>query len=435
MGILELEVFLLGFLATWLVYQDITQFKLRKSSFFFWGFLGVLIAFLTPLDSFLTLWLVFLGLSFKTSPDRTFGRHFFYSGFSVVLVDLFLTFFILMIYPVLFQDVILTHHQLLLVMLLPFIALYPINRILKRLFRIDYSTILQISDGSVQRYIYGMNALFLIYYVIYFGPFFENQELAANFEQIALLLFLALLLYMLTLLNRKALQRYRQDMRREQDLYLENLENYSQHLEGIYQNMRSFKHDYDNILISLKDSIDSGDIEAIEEVYTEVLANASQKMSRDDYLFYQLIYLKNNAIKIAIANDLLAAQKEGLKISVAVLEDIEHLAIPEEDFLCLVQSMLAMAIYYAKSSRDKDLKLVISEQEACIKVMIDYSISVEKMVINLLHDKVGRSLPIHSEVSEVIASIITAYPNVQIESQSGDYRAQDTLVIQRLREG
>ncbi|CAM2803317.1 histidine kinase [Streptococcus acidominimus] len=435
MGILELEVFLLGFLATWLVYQDITQLKLSKSSFFFWGFLGVLIAFLTPLDSFLTLWLVFLGLSFKTSPDRTFGRHFFYSGFSVVLVDLFLTFFILMIYPVLFQDVILTHHQLLLVMLLPFIALYPIYRILKRLFRIDYSTILQISDGSVQRYIYGMNALFLIYYVIYFGLFFENQELAANFEQIALLLFLALLLYMVTLLNRKALQRYRQDMRREQDLYLENLENYSQHLEAIYQNMRSFKHDYDNILISLKDSIDSGDIEAIEEIYTEVLANASQKMSRDDYLFGQLTHLKNNAIKIAIANDLLAAQKEGLKISVAMLEDIEHFAIPEEDFLCLVQSMLAMAIHYAKSSRDEDLKLVISEQEACIKVMIDYSISVEKMVTNLLHDKVGRSLPIHSEVSEVIASIIKAYPNVQIESQSGDYRAQDTLVIQRLREG
>lgn len=64
---------------------------------------------------------------------------------------------------------------------------------------------------------------------------------------------------------------YLKDLRRnEQKHYLESLESYSQQIEDLYQSVRSFRHDYNNILLSLKGSIDSGDIALVTKVFNEI---------------------------------------------------------------------------------------------------------------------------------------------------------------------
>lgn len=43
------------------------------------------------------------------------------------------------------------------------------------------------------------------------------------------------------------------------------LENYSKHVESLYQEVRSFRHDYANVLMSLKAGIDQGDLDNIKK--------------------------------------------------------------------------------------------------------------------------------------------------------------------------
>ena len=65
---------------------------------------------------------------------------------------------------------------------------------------------------------------------------------------------------------------------REQEEHLRSLEAYNQKIEAAYKSVRSFKHDYENVLIS----IDSGDFNLIEQTYQDILKKAGQELIEED---------------------------------------------------------------------------------------------------------------------------------------------------------
>lgn len=69
---------------------------------------------------------------------------------------------------------------------------------------------------------------------------------------------------------------------REQEEHLRSLEDYNQKIEAAYKSVRSFKHDYENVLISMQTSIDSGDFNLIEQTYQDILKKAGQELIEED---------------------------------------------------------------------------------------------------------------------------------------------------------
>ena len=69
---------------------------------------------------------------------------------------------------------------------------------------------------------------------------------------------------------------------REQEEHLSSLEAYNQKIEAAYKSVRSFKHDYENVLISMQTSIDSGDFNLIEQTYQDILKKAGQELIEED---------------------------------------------------------------------------------------------------------------------------------------------------------
>ena len=69
---------------------------------------------------------------------------------------------------------------------------------------------------------------------------------------------------------------------REQEEHLRSLEAYNQKIEAAYKSVRSFKHDYENVLISMQTSIDSGDFNFIEQTYQDILKKAGQELIEED---------------------------------------------------------------------------------------------------------------------------------------------------------
>ena len=69
---------------------------------------------------------------------------------------------------------------------------------------------------------------------------------------------------------------------REQEEHLRSLEAYNQKIEVAYKSVRSFKHDYENVLISMQTSIDSGDFNLIEQTYQDILKKAGQELIEED---------------------------------------------------------------------------------------------------------------------------------------------------------
>lgn len=69
---------------------------------------------------------------------------------------------------------------------------------------------------------------------------------------------------------------------KEQEEHLRSLEAYNEKIEAAYKSVRSFKHDYENILISMQASIDSGDFDVIEQTYQDILKKAGQELVKDE---------------------------------------------------------------------------------------------------------------------------------------------------------
>lgn len=92
------------------------------------------------------------------------------------------------------------------------------------------------------------------------------------------------------------------------DTQLNELSIYSHHVESLYEEIRSFRHDYINILTSLKLGIDNQDIEAIKTVYNGVLRDSANQFYDSKFDIAKLSNIKNDAIKSILSAKLLEAQ-------------------------------------------------------------------------------------------------------------------------------
>ena len=52
-------------------------------------------------------------------------------------------------------------------------------------------------------------------------------------------------------------------------MYMERLYEYTSNIENLYDNLRTFKHDYKNILLTLNYYIENKDIDSLEKYYKE----------------------------------------------------------------------------------------------------------------------------------------------------------------------
>ena len=69
---------------------------------------------------------------------------------------------------------------------------------------------------------------------------------------------------MLLYLNAISKEKLEKEIIKQKDTQLYELSSYSHHVESLYEEIRGFRHDYINILTSLKLGIDNQDIDAVK---------------------------------------------------------------------------------------------------------------------------------------------------------------------------
>ena len=122
------------------------------------------------------------------------------------------------------------------------------------------------------------------------------------------------------------------------------LKDYTQMLEIMSSDLRKFKHDYVNILYTLGDFINNGDIEGLKKYYNNDLLPESKKIVKIDKNITLLRNIKITPIKALISSKLLLAQSEGIDINAEVLEEINYLSIKTIDICRILGIFLDNAI-------------------------------------------------------------------------------------------
>lgn len=100
------------------------------------------------------------------------------------------------------------------------------------------------------------------------------------------------------------------------------LNNYVDEINRQYQTMRSFQHDYVNILSTTKLYIDQNDMEGLKTIYTKVLAQSMLSMDARALRLNDLQKIESDVLKSILYTKIIEAQGKGIRVEIEVPEPI-----------------------------------------------------------------------------------------------------------------
>lgn len=135
---------------------------------------------------------------------------------------------------------------------------------------------------------------------------------------------------------------------------LENAENYNKTLSILYDNVKGFKHDFDNMLNMIGGFIQNDDMDGLKQYYLE-LESDYEKVKNIATLNPNLI--NNPGIYNLLATKYKKANELGIKINLEYFFDFEKLHMPVYQFSRMLGILLDNAIEAASSSSEKELNI------------------------------------------------------------------------------
>ena len=122
------------------------------------------------------------------------------------------------------------------------------------------------------------------------------------------------------------------DMRQES---YQQLQDYTNQIENMYQSLRAFKHDYSNIMLSMSGYIDHDDFNGLKEYFYNEILPTGRNLTKNTAHFNQLININSPELKSIISAKLLYAMELNIQVHIEVAEAVTALSIDSLD-LCRV---------------------------------------------------------------------------------------------------
>ena len=209
------------------------------------------------------------------------------------------------------------------------------------------------------------------------------RQWTINFGDIAYMLFAVTSVVMLVITLRYI---SKETALRTEMLLTEASKKYIHDLEESYKALRTIKHDYVNILTSLKLYIDNNDMDGLSKYYYDEFSEMNKELLYQDRLMGSLQNIILSEIKsILIYKGSLAAQHE-IDVNVEVNEPIENLGVSTAIVCQLLGILLDNAIEAAQEADEKKLHIAIVKTANSIAFIIKNTWKAHDVSVNKLFE-------------------------------------------------
>lgn len=302
------------------------------------------------------------------------------------------------------------------------------------LFRYNFSHLkIKNLDRKTKFILITADTLMLAYFIL---PSYINYsdkiswDRMLDYKELLTAVYFLLFICFVNLLDRKLLQELQEKVVLQKEIQLQNLSNYSQQVEGLYQEIRSFRHDYANILSSLKIGIDQKDINLVSQVYDSVLKNSGEKLKGKRFDVAQLRNINDLALKSLLLSKLSEAQNLSVPVSLEISEQFSIKNMEQIDFLTITSILLDNAI---ESAAEGGIAVCFLEDREWNKLVMIVKNSTLEREIELRDifkrdnssKGVGRGIGLAN-----VRRILKSYPNVCLKTTSKDYSFTQILEIE-----
>ena len=360
---------------------------------------------------------------------------FFYGLFPIVLMDIFYRSVSYFVFPFLGQGIVDGDGNPLFLLIMLFVCFIVL--VFLKWLDYDFTNLRkEFLDKGFQQSLTKINWIMGAYFLVmenlsYFEYAYDIQSKTVRHLILVfyLLFFMGIVKKLDTYLKNKLHERLDQ----EQALRYRDMERYSRHIEELYKEVRSFRHDYTNLLTSLRLGIEEEDMEQIKEVYNSVLKDSVQKLRDNKYDLGRLVNVRDRALKSLLAGKFLKARDKKIVFNVEVPEEIQVESMNLLDFLTIVSILCDNAIEASVEASQPHVSIAFLKSGAQETFIIENSIKEEGIDVSEIF-----SFGVSSKGEDrgvglyTVMKIVESYPNASLNTTCQDQVFRQVLAVHLL---
>ena len=198
-------------------------------------------------------------------------------------------------------------------------------------------------------------------------------------------------------------------------------EMYIQELESIQRSMRSFRHDYKNMMSSLYLQSREGNIEEIEKNIHGLIDDFDENIDRKMNLTVQMANIRISELKSLLYKKITEIQKKGIDFRMEVMYPVDETGMKPLDLSRVLGILLDNAIEAVEQVHG-DISLVISSQADGVHIILDNTADQDVDISKIYEDGYstkgsGRGTGLYS-----LREITANYENVNLMTECTNLR-------------
>lgn len=199
----------------------------------------------------------------------------------------------------------------------------------------------------------------------------DRKTFNFNLSEFVLLIILLIMIYYFSknytaLIKTQEEKKYSQAMLHQQELYVKDL-------EDIHQNMRSFKHDFKNMMASLYLKSTQGDVKAVEQDLHQLISEFDENIDKKMNLTNQIANIHCTELKSLLFQKMTEIEKYKISFDLEVMYPIEKVSIKSLDLCRILGILLDNAIEEVKDHKGK-ITLILSNQKDGLHMIVENTI-------------------------------------------------------------
>lgn len=199
-----------------------------------------------------------------------------------------------------------------------------------------------------------------------FIPFVNANNSEMNWlRRIIILLYFVICLYLMSHLSTYARKLAIAQIEEEKNQHIELLEEYNSYIEEMYQSVKSFKHDYNNMLISLEGSIQTEGLDTIKKVYYSIVEQMETSIDRPLSINLEdFASVESFDLRTLLALRFYEANQKGIKTSIDISSHWKSRYVHSSDILVITSTIISLAIERAVNGDKSFLRLEFFRDKA-----------------------------------------------------------------------
>ena len=198
---------------------------------------------------------------------------------------------------------------------------------------------------------------------------------------------------------------------------LRDLQDYTRNLETMYNGLRSFKHDYINILLSLSGYIEDCDMDGLKEFFESKIFPTKNLINQGDYKLNQFSNIGVLEIKSLLSAKMIYAHESGIDVTIDIPDKVDDFPMDTVDLARILGIFLDNAIEAASATEQPQIGLNIIQHDAGISIIISNCFQDNGAVLHELKQSGFSTKTGHQGIGLSNAQkIINSYDNVLLET-------------------